>query len=200
MTKVKICGLQSPEDIAAVNRYRPDYAGFVFAPSRRQITAETARCFRQQLHPEIKAVGVFVNAHRLDIVKMVSAGIIDIIQLHGDEDDAYRQELQHQVSCPVIQAVSVGEFIPSLLPEFADFLLFDTFSDRQRGGTGHTFDWSVLKGIDRPFYLAGGLNPNNVEKAVALTSPYCVDTSSGVETAGQKDPEKIRRFIEAVRR
>lgn len=200
MIKTKICGLRTAEDIAAVNQYRPDYIGFVFASGRRRITPETAAKLKQALAKEIQAVGVFVNEAPAVIARLVADGIIDLVQLHGDEDDRYRRNLKQLVDCTVIQAVPVGERIAAPLPQFADFLLFDTASAARRGGTGRPFDWSLLKEMERPFFLAGGLNEANVQRAIAAAAPYCVDTSSGVESDAKKDAEKIQRFIECVRR
>ncbi len=199
MTRIKICGLRTAEDIDAANQYCPDYVGFVFAPSKRQITPKIACMLKQQLNTSIQTVGVFVNEDILSIARLVSDGMIDLVQLHGDEDDKYRQRLKQHITCPVIQAVSVGKSLPDPLPRFSDFLLFDTASSNQRGGSGTVFDWSLIKGVDQPFFLSGGLKADNVTQAIASLSPYCVDTSSGMETDGKKDPEKIRLFIELAR-
>jgi len=172
----------------------PEYAGFVFAPSRLQIDERTAASFKERLNPQIKVVGVFVNEKVDVIAKLHCRGIIDLAQLHGDEDGGYITLLKKLCGCTVIKSIGVGNGLPSL-PHEPDFLLFDTLS-QQRGATGQTFDWTVLENVcDRPYFLAGGLTPNNVSDAIALLSPFCVDVSSGVETNGYKDISKIHEFV-----
>ena len=199
MSKIKICGLSRIADIEAVNHALPDYIGFVFASSKRRVDIETAAMLKEKLSLRIKAVGVFVNEEIRVISEIVQNGIIDLIQLHGDEDGAYIEQLKKVCDCPVIKSVSVGDTLPAL-PNKADYLLFDTLSE-QRGGVGKTFDWRVLEEYhDIPYFLAGGLSAENVSEARYLLSPFCVDISSGVETRGVKDPEKIYRFVQTVRR
>lgn len=198
MTKVKICGLRSAEDIQAVNRYLPDYIGFVFAEgSRRLVTAKTAKRLKSGLDSRIQAVGVFVNQPVTLLEELVRDHVIDCVQLHGGEDDTYVKHLRQKISCPIIRVVSVAEEMTKL-PEDADYLLFDTAS-AQHGGTGKAFNWDVLKDIKKQFFLAGGLSMENVEEAIDRVTPYSVDVSSGVETAGVKDEKKISRFIKLVR-
>ena len=197
--KVKICGLSEPAHIMTVNRCRPDYIGFVFAPqSRRRVAPGQAGALRAALAPGIQAVGVFVNAPVDDIRALVDAGTIDMVQLHGDEDAAYIEALRRAVDVPVIRAVRVGAALPEgldIIP--ADYLLFDTASGAGYGGTGKCFDWGLLSGMRRPYFLAGGLAPHNIDQALALR-PYAVDCSSGVETGGLKDAAKIAAFVEKV--
>jgi len=199
MSRVKICGLRRAEDIDAVNRALPDFIGFVFAESRRRVDAGTAAALKGMLDTRIKAVGVFVNQELDYISALRREGIIDIAQLHGDEDGEYIRLLRENADCGVIKAVSVGKALPAL-PEGADFLLFDTAS-ALRGGSGRTFDWSILAGYTGPpYFLAGGLDISNVAEAVTMLEPYCADVSGGVETDGFKDADKISRFVQAVRR
>ena len=199
MTKIKICGLKTVEDIAKVNSLLPDYVGFVFAEgSKRQVSIKEAKAMKQALDPRICAVGVFVNESIRQITELVSCSVIDAVQLHGDEDAAYLQALKAAVSCPIIKAIPVGA-IPPQLPLGADYLLFDTAS-KEHGGTGKTFDWSLLPPLQLPYFLAGGLNCSNVEEALVKLQPYCVDVSSGVETDGRKDQKKMRQFIRLVRK
>lgn len=199
MTKIKICGLRTVADVQKVNPYRPEYVGFVFAKSsKRNISADSAAELAGALHPGIRRVGVFVNQTADEIVSLVQRGIIHAVQLHGEEDEAFLQALKKQVDCPLIRAVPVGDSPPVKLDSAADFLLFDRASS-QRGGTGASFDWQLLSGVQRPYFLAGGLRTDNISQALALTAPYCVDVSSGVETDGIKDEEKIRLFIQRVR-
>jgi len=198
MSKVKICGLSRIEDIEAVNSLIPDYVGFVFAESSRQINVEKASMLREKLDGGIEAVGVFVNEDAENVAELFAEGIIDLVQLHGDEDSEYIKQLKEACGCKVIKAVAVGGSIPPI-PKGADYLLFDTLS-AQRGGTGKTFDLHILKGFDSmPYFLAGGLNSSIVQDAVRTLSPYCIDVSSGVETGGEKDPKKIKEFIRLVK-
>jgi len=198
VSKVKICGLSRPCDIDAVNGEGPDYIGFVFAKSRRRVDRKTAAMLREKLDPRIKAVGVFVNETVEAVAELVQSGIIDLAQLHGDEDGAYIKRLKERCGCAVIKAVGVGGALPPL-PAEPDYLLFDTLSV-PRGGVGKAFDWDVLSGYQGlPYFLAGGLSIDNVSEALKRLSPYCVDVSSGVETDGFKDPLKIKRLIETIR-
>jgi phosphoribosylanthranilate isomerase len=198
MSKVKICGLSRAEDIAIVNRVLPDYIGFVFAPSKRWVNTETAVALKGQLDPQIGTVGVFVNEDMYTVMELYTRGVIDLVQLHGSEDDEYMRRLKELCGCPVIKAVGVGDMMPPL-PAQADYLLFDTLSAR-RGGSGKPFDWNTLtKYQGAPYFLAGGLSPGNVSDAIRRLSPFCVDVSSGVETDGVKDAEKIEGFVRSVR-
>ena len=200
MMKVKICGLMREEDIHTMNRWQPDYAGFVFAESKRKITREQAMRLRLLLRPETKGVGVFVNARIREIRSLVENHIIDVVQLHGHENEEYIKELKQNIPCPVIKAVRVKEYIQvqEALKSKADYLLFDAYSEAGMGGMGKVFDWTLLKDVKRPYFLAGGLTPGNVAVAGRICRPYGVDVSSGVETMGKKDAEKIRTFILAA--
>ena len=199
MTKIKICGLSRLEDIAAVNAARPDYIGFVFAASRRQVDFETARTLKQALDPDIAAVGVFVNHPVAEIIALAAAGIIDLIQLHGDEDEATVRLLQAQTALPVIRALRISS--PADIKEtVADYRLFDTYDPSQYGGSGATFNWDLLAGTGGDFFLAGGLNSSNIAAAIQQVRPYCVDLSSGVETDGKKDRDKIIEIVEMIRK
>ena len=198
MTKVKICGLRRLEDVEYVNRLRPDFVGFVFAPaSRRFVSCDFAAELKDALDSNISAVGVFVDAPLRDVVSLVERHAIDMIQLHGFENDEYIAQLRALCSVPVIQAFSVSksEDVERVRNSKADFVLLDNGS----GGTGATFDWSLASEIGRPFFLAGGLSPDNVSRAISLTKPFAVDVSSGVEVDGVKNFEKIRDVITLVR-
>ena len=197
MTKVKLCGLRRKEDILAANRYGPDWIGFVFAKSKRQVSKEEAAELKQLLSPKILAVGVFVDAPVTEMVSLYEAGIIDVIQLHGGEGPQVVEEIQARCSAPIIQAVSVRgkEDVEKALLSKADYLLFDSGS----GGTGQSFDWAHLGEMKRPFFLAGGIRQENLEEALQL-HPFAIDVSSGVETDGYKDEEKIKQLMETVRR
>ncbi|HEX3038752.1 MAG TPA: phosphoribosylanthranilate isomerase [Caproiciproducens sp.] len=201
MTKVKICGLTRMEDILAANQFHPDYIGFVFAKSRRQVDADTARKLKSALDGGIKAVGIFVNEEINAIASLVQAGILDAVQLHGNEDEGYIASLRAKISVPIIKAVSVRSreqiLSASCLP--CDYLLLDTYVPGEQGGSGKSFDWSVIPPIKKPYFLAGGLDCRNVADAIKILHPYCVDVSSGVETDGLKDSGKMAEFISKVR-
>jgi len=198
MSKVKICGMSRMEDIAAVNNALPDYIGFVFARSRRQIGERTAAMLKEQLDTRIIAVGVFVNEKVEAIANLHRNGIIDMVQLHGDEDAGYIARLKDYCGCLVIKAIGVDSELPPL-PDKPDYLLFDKLSE-QRGGSGKVFDWGVLTEFNGlPYFLAGGLTAANVTNAISLLSPFCVDVSGGVETDGIKDANKIYEFVRLVR-
>jgi phosphoribosylanthranilate isomerase len=198
MSRIKICGLSRIEDIIIVNRVLPDYIGFVFAPSIRQIDGRTAAMLKEQLDSRIKAVGVFVN-HDIGVVAgLYQSGVIDLVQLHGDEDDSYITRLKERCGCPVIKSISVGDTLPPL-PQNVEYYLFDTLSGK-RGGTGEAFDWNVLRTYSGlPYFLAGGLNIANIPEAIHKLSPFCIDVSSGAETEGKKDTDKIHQIVRLVR-
>jgi phosphoribosylanthranilate isomerase len=200
VSKIKICGLRRETDIAYANHCLPDYIGFVFAESRRRVDPETARSLKAGLDPRIQAVGVFVNQDRQLIVSLCRRGIIDGVQLHGDEPETYVQALRREISRPIIQTFAVGTGpVPPALPSSADFLLFDTYKKGRRGGTGESFSWDKLKDVGRPYFLAGGLRPDNLAEALKTLNPYGVDISSGVETDGWKDPDKMAAAVRVVR-
>lgn len=201
MSKIKICGLTRSEDIRIVNQYRPDYIGFVFAESRRQVKDEQAEELKRMLSPEIKAVGVFVNDSTRHIAELCRRGIIDLVQLHGEEDEEYIRSLRAMTEKEIIKAVRVrsASDITEAFGSTADYILLDTYHKEQYGGSGVAFDWSMISKPVRPYFLAGGLNEENILQAVRLQQPFAVDVSSGVETDGKKDSEKVRRMIEKVR-
>jgi len=199
MSKVKICGLRRIEDIDSVNRVVPDFIGFVFAESRRCVDSDTAARLKERLDKRIQAVGVFVNQPIDYIAGLYRDEVIDLVQLHGEEDAGYICRLRENCGCQVIKSVSIDSFLPDT-PEAADYILFDKAS-KARGGTGKAFDWNILQGYNgAAYFLAGGLDPSSVERAVSLLNPFCVDVSSGVETDGVKDMAKIERFVRLVRR
>ena len=197
MTRIKMCGLSRPEDIEAANELKPEYIGFVFAEkSRRYVTPEKAAGLKRRLSPDIQTVGVFVNAELSLIRELVDRDVIDMIQLHGDEDDAYIREVRSFTDKPVIRAFRVtdAEDIEEAERSTADLILLDSGA-----GTGAVFDWKLAGQIRRPFFLAGGLDPENVEEAVRKLNPYAVDVSSGIETDGLKDRAKMAAFADAAR-
>lgn len=197
MTKIKICGLQSNDDISYVNELKPEYIGFVFLKGRRRyISPEKAAHLRGLLDPAIQCVGVFVDEPIENVVSLLNSGTIQMAQLHGHEDEIYIKQLRESCSKPIIKAFIIQneDDILRVLAYDCDYILLDNGL-----GTGETFDWSLIRNIDKPFFLAGGLTPENVQEAITLTQPYGVDTSSGVETDYRKDYNKIKAFINAVR-
>ena len=199
-TKIKICGLRRREDILAVNEAKPDYCGFIieFPKSFRSVTADKVRELVKDLSPEIKGVGVFVNAPVEFVSGLLNEGTLALAQLHGQEDEAYIRKLKKLTDKPIIKAFSVktSEDIEKALQSPADYILLDQGS----GGTGMTFDWSLIPKIERPFFLAGGIGSENLEQAIREIRPYAVDLSSSVETDKWKDPEKIRNVVDIVRK
>ena len=192
MTKVKICGLSTKEAVEAAVSAGADYIGFVFAPSKRQVTVEQATELAKFIPSHIQKVGVFVSPSREELLEAIEKVGLDLVQVHGRVAD----DLFENLPCASIQAVQVdGDgHVPN---SQADYLLFDA----PVAGSGQTFDWGQLDTteLSQPFFIAGGLNEDNVEEAIQHFTPFAVDVSSGVETDGQKDHEKIRRFIERVR-
>ncbi len=200
-TRVKICGLRRMEDVLFVNECLPDYAGFVFAESRRQVDFKQAAQMREAMDGRIRTVGVFVNEKIETIRRLCAQGIIDLIQLHGDEDEAYMKRLADCTQAPIIRAVRVQsrEQILAAQEGPCDYLLLDTYVPGQYGGGGQTFDERLIPALYKPWFLAGGLHAGNVQEKAGRCHPFGVDVSSKVETDGKKDPEKIRTFIEKVR-
>ncbi|OLN27328.1 phosphoribosylanthranilate isomerase [Desulfosporosinus metallidurans] len=201
MTQIKLCGLTREEDIAAVNRWRPDYVGFVFANSRRRVTPEQARYLKDGLDPRIKAVGVFTNEPVPFIIELCETGVIEMVQLHGDETEEYIRALKRKTACPVIKAIRVQSTEQLLQAEklSCDLLLLDAYQKGQYGGSGKTFDRALIPRLHKPFFLAGGLESGNIAQAVGECHPFGIDVSSGAETDGLKDESKIRQIIEIIR-
>ena len=197
MTKIKLCGLSRSEDILCANELLPDYIGFVFAKgSRRYVSFDKARALREMADKRIKAVGVFVDASEDEIVSLVRDGIIDIAQLHGNEDEEYIARLRELGVNKIIRAYPVASIsdVRMAANSGADCILLDSGQ-----GGGLSFDWELAKNLDRPYFLAGGLSGLNVKSAIETLHPYAVDVSSGIETEGLKDPEKMKDFVLKVR-
>ena len=201
MTKIKLCGLTRPCDIEAVNALKPEYIGFVFAPgSKRYIDAKAAAGLKKMLHAEIQAVGVFVNDDPAHIAALADSGVIDLIQLHGGESAAYIERLQTMTAAPIICAVRVGanEDIKRVKSYPVEYFLLDACTKGAYGGSGETFDWSLIGAVGKPYFLAGGLNESNIACAMQ-TGAYALDLSSGIETDGVKDAGKMRRVAALVK-
>ena len=201
MTKLKICGLTRLEDIKAANACLPDYVGFVFAPSRRQVTPEAATALRRALDPGVQAVGVFVRQPPGRMADIVRACGLDLVQLHGGETAADIQAARQACGVPAIAAVRVrtSADLAAARELPCDYLLLDAYAPGQYGGAGQAFDWTLLPEDLPPYFLAGGIRLDNLDAALAH-HPYAVDVSSGVETGGAKDPHKMAALAAQVRR
>ena len=215
--KVKMCGISKVETIPAVLEARPDYMGLVFAPSKRQVTVDLAKILVEELHrgyakkygsdtehdknDTIKTVGVFVNETVDNLVTIANETNLDAVQLHGDEDEAFIQSLKERTNVEVWKAVQIRSAadVEEWIDSSADMLLFDAYHKDERGGTGEVFDWSSLDAFERPFMLAGGIDSTNVARAIRTVRPYGIDISSGIETNGVKDDEKITAFTKIVK-
>lgn len=198
MTGIKLCGLKRECDIEAVNKLNPDFIGFVFAEkSKRYVNPIEAAKLKEMLSKDIKAVGVFVNESPEAVAELLNKGTIDMAQLHGSEDEEYISRLRSLTDKPLIKAIKVQSKadIEAADESGADYVLLDSGA-----GTGMTFNWQLIKGIKRPYFLAGGLNPENVAEAVKTLNPYAVDVSSGIETDGLKDEAKMADFVSIVRK
>ena len=208
--KVKMCGISKVETIPAVVEAKPDYMGLVFAPSKRQVTVEQAKILIEELHKQcinhydtkvVKTVGVFVNETLDNLVRIADTANLDAVQLHGDEDEAFIQSLKERTNVEVWKAIQIRTAADTekWIDSSADMLLFDAYHKDERGGTGEVFDWSSLDAFERPFMLAGGIDSTNVARAIRTVRPYGIDISSGIETNGVKDDEKITAFTKIVK-
>ena len=221
--KIKICGISKVETILAIVDAKPDYMGLVFAPSKRQVTVDQAKTLVEELHKQyanrynrnaeqysnqtlihqefIKTVGIFVNETLENLVTIATEVNLDAVQLHGDEDEAFIQSLKERTNVEVWKAVQIRSAADAeaWIDSSADMLLFDAYHKDERGGTGEVFDWSCLDEFERPFMLAGGIDSTNVARAIRTVRPYGIDISSGIETEGVKDNEKIKAFTNIVR-
>ena len=198
MVKIKICGIKRLEDIEIVNRYKPDYIGFVFADSKRKVSHNLAKELRNNLDSDIIPVGVFVDSPQDEILKLFDDGIIEIAQLHGSESEQFILDLKKKTNgeLKIINAIEMTQEVDLL--EYndsnSDYLLLDSGK-----GSGKTFDWSLIrKDIKKEFFLAGGLNSENVTQAINEFNPYAIDLSSSLETDGFKDENKIKEIMEVI--
>lgn len=202
--KLKFCGIRRSEDINYANITRPDYIGFIFAPSKRYISPEDAAEISENLNPAVKKVGVFVNAEGSDIVHTADKCSLDVIQLHGDEDAEMISYLREWTECEIWKAVRVRSSADILEAEKlgADVLLLDSFSKEAYGGTGKVADWNVIKNteISTPYFIAGGLTADNIPEALNELAPYGLDISGGIETDGCKDLSKMQVIMSVLGR
>lgn len=198
MSKIKLCGLSRKCDIEWANALKPEYIGFVFwSKSKRNVPPEKAKELKDLLSPDIKAVGVFVDEPIENVAELLNDNIIDIAQLHGGEDEEYIKKLRVFSDKPIIKAFLLKSESDTERAEksTADYILVDSGT-----GTGKSFDWELLKNISRPYFLAGGLCCENISQAITALDPYAVDVSSGIETNGCKDKNKMAAFVAAVRK
>ena len=196
---IKFCGIRREEDIEAVNETHPDLAGFIIVKDRRRYISPEKVCeLRQKLDPSIKVVGVFVDEDIEVVAKLLHDGIIDIAQLHGNESEDYIKDLKSRTGAQIIKAIGIrsSEDVERAERSPADLVIVDS----PGGGTGNTFDWELLKKIRRPYILAGGINAENIKEAVETLHPYGVDVSSGIETDGYKDKEKMKAFMALIKK
>ena len=195
--KIKFCGLFREKDIEYVNKLNPDYIGLVFAKSKRQVSIKQAIKLKSKLNTNIRIVGVFVNEDIEKVLKILDKNIIDIVQLHGIESEDYIKTIKERSTKEVIKAIKVSCFedIEVWKDSCADYLLLDSGQ-----GTGRTFNWDNIQGLNRPFFLAGGLNLENINEAILKIKPMAIDISSGIETNGVKDFEKMKEVIKIVGR
>lgn len=201
--KIKMCGLKRPEDIVYANECLPDYIGFVFAESRRKVSAQEAEKLGRQLDPAIRKVGVFVNEPVRQLISISDEAGLDILQLHGDEGKEYIKEVRKKTGKEIWKAVRVrtAKDIREAEELTADKLLLDSFSEDSYGGTGKIMDFSVLEQTDirMPYFIAGGVTVDNLSEIIEKTGPYGIDISSGIETGGIKNREKMLQVIQCVR-
>ena len=198
MVKIKICGLRRLEDIDIVNKYAPDYIGFVFADSKRKVSHNLAKKLKNNLNSNIISVGVFVDAAIEEIAELFREGVIDAAQLHGHETEEYIMSLKEKTNneLKIIKAIEMSEGAD--LSEYdnskADYLLLDSGK-----GSGKTFDWNLInKKLNKKFFLAGGINSDNVAEAIRKINPYAVDLSSSLEINDYKDETKVKEMMEAI--
>ena len=199
MVKIKICGIRRLEDIEIVNRYGPDYIGFVFAQSKRKVSHGLAKKLKDNLSSDIISVGVFVDAEPEEILSLFEDEVIDVAQLHGLESEEYIMQLKEKTDngLKIINAIEISEDTDLSVYDLsaADYLLLDSGK-----GSGKTFDWQLIKkDLKKEFFLAGGLDSSNISRAISEFNPYAVDLSSSLETNGFKDENKIKEIMEVVK-
>ncbi|MDR3223378.1 MAG: phosphoribosylanthranilate isomerase [Methanobrevibacter sp.] len=204
--KIKICGLRRLEDIEIVNKYKPDYVGFVFTESKRQVDFKQAKILKNKLDEDILVVGVFLNSDIDDIIRLIECNVIDMVQLHGDEDEEFVAKLKKlNNDIKIIKAIEIKDNdikqnsiydneinIKKWEDSAVDYLLLDSGK-----GSGETFNWELIGDIKKPFFLAGGINSENIKKADKL-HPFAIDLSSSVEENGFKSPKKIFEIMECL--
>jgi len=202
MTKIKICGIKREDEVELINQYPVSYAGFIFAKSRRQVNANQCLNLSRGLRPDIKKVGVFVNAPVDEILEIVERCGLDLVQLHGDEsvDDI------KAISCPVWKTIAMKDKDSlkkiDIYKDLVAGILFETYHNQLKGGTGQTFDWTLMDQVKRAqgyqVILAGGINPDNAPKAIDYIHPHVLDLNSGLEVHGFKEAGKVKALFDNI--
>lgn len=196
--KIKLCGIRTIDDVHLINEAQPDFCGFIveFPKSFRSVSEAELRNLTTQVNPEIKKVGVFVNAPQDLAIRLLQDNVIDLAQLHGQEDNTYIEEIKSKTEKQVIKAFSIKteEDVQKALESPADYILLD----QGGGGTGQTFDWSLVPEIKCPWFLAGGLSPDNLHTAIEHLHPWGIDLSSSLETDRKKDSVKIQKVMQII--
>ena len=197
MARVKICGINSPEDVEIVNELKPDYVSFAFYKNKRQVTYEKARKLKQLLDKDIRVIGVFVDENTNVVASAANDDLLDVIEFHGNEGPGEIERIKAFTEKPIIQGFRIRSRadVELALDSHADSILM--YSDSE---SGVPMDWKLLKNVTRPYFLAGGLNADNIEKAIKICHPFAVSVTTGVETDGIKDREKMAAFIKMARR
>lgn len=196
--KIKICGIKNENEAKIINECMPDIAGFVFASGKRQIDINKAKILKKIINPEIETAGIFVEQNEDEILEIYNEKIIDIIQLHGDYDERTIKNLKEKTNAKIIKVIRVKEGFYKI-ETLADFILFDTYSKDKYGGLNKTFDWNIKIISNVPYFVAGGINENNIIEMVKKLTPYGVDISSGVEVDGFKTKEKVFNIIKIIK-
>ena len=197
MARVKICGINSPEDVEIVNELKPDYVSFAFYKNKRQVTYEKARKLKQLLDKDIRVIGVFVDENTNVVASAANDDLLDVIEFHGNEGPGEIERIKAFTEKPIIQGFRIRSRadVELALDSHADSILM--YSDSE---SGILMDWKLLTNVTRPYFLAGGLNADNIEKAIKICHPFAVSVTTGVETDGIKDREKMAAFIKMARR
>ena len=196
--KIKICGIKNENEAKIINQCMPDIAGFVFASGKRQIDINKAKNLKKIINPEIETAGIFVEQNEDEILKIYNEKVIDIIQLHGDYDERTIKNLKEKTGAKIIKVIRVKEDFYKI-KTLADFILFDAYSKDKYGGLNKTFDWNIKIISNVPYFVAGGINENNIVEMVKKLTPYGVDISSGVEVDGFKTKEKVFNIIKIIK-
>lgn len=196
--KIKICGIKNENEAKIINECMPDIAGFVFASGKRQIDINKAKILKKIINPEIETAGIFVEQNEDEILEIYNEKVIDIIQLHGDYDERTIKNLKEKTNAKIIKVIRVKEGFYKI-ETLADFILFDTYSKDKYGGLNKTFDWNIKIISNVPYFVAGGINENNIIEMVKKLTPYGVDISSGVEVDGFKTKEKVFNIIKIIK-
>lgn len=196
--KIKICGIKNENEAKIINECMPDIAGFVFASGKRQIDINKAKILKKIINPEIETAGIFVEQNENEILEIYNEKVIDIIQLHGDYDERTIKNLKEKTGAKIIKVIRVKEGFYKI-ETLADFILFDTYSKDKYGGLNKTFDWNIKIISNVPYFVAGGINENNIIEMVKKLTPYGVDISSGVEVDGFKTKEKVFNIIKIIK-